>query len=63
MLHLSAWVYKSDTITLQGLNHQVNRILQNTFGSYFYNSIVNLFQVSLLFSMMKKAYELIPPAN
>jgi len=63
MLHLSAWVYKSDTITLQGLNHQVNRILQNTFGSYFYNSIGNLFQVSLLFSMMKKAYELIPPAN
>jgi hypothetical protein len=55
MLHLSAWIYKPDTITLQGLNHQVNKILQNTFGSYFHNSMVHLFQVSLLFSMMRKA--------
>jgi len=48
MLHLSAWIYKPDTITLQGLNHQVNKILQNRFGRYFHDTVAESFRVSLL---------------
>ncbi|CAF3902640.1 unnamed protein product [Rotaria sordida] len=44
ILHLSAWTYPSDIITLQGLNHQVHRILHNTFQGYFHNSLVDLLQ-------------------
>ncbi|CAF3748010.1 unnamed protein product [Rotaria sp. Silwood1] len=44
ILHLSTWTYLSDIITLQGLNHQVHRILHNAYQGYFQNSLVNLFQ-------------------
>ncbi len=47
MLHLSAWNYPPDKITLEALNHQVKRTLDSRFGSYFHNSIVELFNVSL----------------
>ncbi|CAF4103360.1 unnamed protein product, partial [Adineta steineri] len=44
ILHLSAWIYSSDTMTLQGINHQVTRILQTKFGTYFHDSILELFE-------------------
>ncbi|CAF3141164.1 unnamed protein product [Rotaria sp. Silwood2] len=46
ILQLSTWICPSNIITLQGLNHEVHRILQNAFQGYFHNSLVDLFQVS-----------------
>ncbi|UJR10008.1 hypothetical protein I4U23_014231 [Adineta vaga] len=59
ILHLSAWTYSSDIVTFQGLNHQINRTLQCGFGSYYQNSIVELFH-SFTTNSLKELNAIIP---
>jgi len=53
LLHQSCWTTITEKVTLQGLNHQVGRTLQNQFQRFFHNSFVELAQVELVIEKEK----------
>jgi hypothetical protein len=56
ILHLSAWTFSSEKITVEGLYRQINKLLQNKLEHFFQNPLVDLFQARCIFWMRLFTY-------